>query len=322
MPLDFMLIGWPRSGTSSLFNWLNAHPNLQGSTPKELFFFMDLEHPLCGIHGSAVEADGLGGYQRFFPEEAEGRLRFEATTHTFYQRLALRWATDAINLSLVGAVLRRPADRIRSSFLFTQENLGAIHRELTFATYVEWLLAGEIERARPYYRSASSYWIAARELELSRYVEWLDKWQKAVGSDRLEVMLFDGLKVEPRQIVGRIAERLKIDVGFYEDYDFTTRNQTVTIRNQRLHLLARIVGSRLPASLIKRSMKDAYYGLQLNSAPSGVQSDDQNALQRLDEYFQPWNRALAERFKLDLSVWEKNRQVLPTKEASDYSSSR
>ena len=41
-PIDMAVIGVPKSGTTSLYTWLASHPDVQGSEPKETYYFIDV----------------------------------------------------------------------------------------------------------------------------------------------------------------------------------------------------------------------------------------------------------------------------------------
>lgn len=303
--LDFAIVGAPKAGTSSLYTWLNAHPQIQGSEPKETFFFMDDSHPLTARNRARGEVTvrevGLEGYERFFPDPTNGRLRFEATTHHFYQETALMYFKAMTPPPLIVFVLRRPSDRIRSSFQFTQENLGMISRELTFDAYVDYLLDGKHSNLDQYYLNPSSLHIAKCELELSRYVEWLERWETAVGNERLEIVLFEELKRSPRAVTGRLASRLGVDEAFWDGYDFNARNRSIWVRYQGLHRLARHWVRFLPVGTVKSALKRLYFRVQSRTA-TNIDTTSRG-IARLDSYFAPWNRKMAKRFGLDLKAW-------------------
>src|SRR5690606_29284173 len=115
--------GMPKSGTSSLFYWLDEHPLIQGASPKETFFFMDDSHPLSGRHGLSFGRNGVESYSSFFPDRKEDSLLIEATTHYFYQRTARDYLSSLQKKPLIVMLLREPANRILSSFRFTRDNL-------------------------------------------------------------------------------------------------------------------------------------------------------------------------------------------------------
>ena len=105
---DFVVIGAMKSGTSSLYRWLGAQPDLALSPVKEPHFFSRDE----------VWERGVGWYRTLFPQ-APGKLVGEAsTTYTNPDQCmaaAARMARLVPEAKLI-YVLRHPVERMRSHY--------------------------------------------------------------------------------------------------------------------------------------------------------------------------------------------------------------
>lgn len=301
MQLDMVIAGLPKSGTSSLFRWLDCHPQLKGSTPKETFFFMDSSHPLSGRNGHSVGQDGLTAIERYFGGNSEGKVRFEGTTHTFYQATARQHLAALEPQPLVVMVLREPGRRLLSSFRFTRDNLSKCDKSLTFNQYVDWLLTGKVEELDRYFWGDASLWVAKRELELGKYAAWLDWWLEKLARNRLHLMLFEQLRQEPEAVIKEVCAPLGVDPGFYEGFSFEGQNVTYAVGKQRVHRLARRVASVIPRNLFRERVKRYYLRWQNQAASPEFDYDE--GLRRVRAYFAPWNRDLANRYELDLERW-------------------
>lgn len=298
---SFFLVGVHKSGTTSLCTWLGAHPETQASNRKEPYFFMDLDHPLANRHGLSVHADGFAAYENFFDEPANGRLRFEATPHLFYQETARQYLTHCEHAPLIVMLLREPASRLLSSFRFRRDNQGHCDRSLTFDRYVDCLLAGRPDKLDWYFRHEAALWVAKRELELSKYVQWLDWWQEQTSPNQLEVHLFEHLCHEPEVVVTALCERLGIESSFYQQYDWQPQNKSYGIGWQGIHRALLRIHPLLPRGAVYEHAKGLYRGWQASSA--GQEHDFEEGLERVRAYFQYWNRELEERYSLDLARW-------------------
>lgn len=298
---NISIIGMPKSGTSSLFYWLNEHPDTEGSCPKETFFFMDDAHPLCGRHGLSLRSDGITAYEKFFASESEEKVRFEGTTHYFYQDAAREYFSSLVSSPLIVVLLREPADRILSSFRYTRDNLCNCDKSLTFNWYVDRLMTGATEDLRRFYHSEASFYIAIRELELSRYSLWADWWQERIPQNNLKLLLFEELRENPRGIMQIICRESGLDPSFYETFDFDAKNQTNPIGLQSLHRAARKVGVMIPGGSLKTWLKKRYLEFQMKTATK----DDEYewGVSVLREYFAPFNRELDSRHDLNLLQW-------------------
>lgn len=295
------IVGMPKAGTSSLFSWLGAHPGIQGAVPKETFFLMDEDHPLAGSQGRLLSRDGPGGYEYFFQEPRAGRVRLDATTHYFYQRVARDYLAGLTPQPLVVMVLREPAARVWSSFRFTRDNLANCSRALSFDRYVECLLAGETDRLKRYYNAQDSLYVATREIALNQYSVWLDWWRERLAEDRLRVILFEELAYDPKRVMQLLCGHLGVDGRVYDDFEFRVYNRTTPIRYQRAHRVALRLASRLPTGLVAASVKRRYLAWQERAAPA--EAGCENGLGQLRKHFGPWNRRLAQDYGLDLRRW-------------------
>lgn len=304
--LDLAIIGAPRAGTSTLFAWLNAHPAVQGSTPKETYFFMDAEHPLTVRQEKRGEPTahtaGLSAFDTFFDESADG-LRLEATTHHYYQDTAQEMFARSEPKPHVLFVVRQPAHRIRSSFLFTKHNRGRIDPGLTFNRYVDVLLNGDPSVLSQHYHSDSSLYIAKRELELSTYVVWLERWEERLGTEHVHPLVFERFVEESRRVVVQICRTLGIDPSFYEKRSVSAKGETTLVRSPTLQRLAHEVGTRIPDGRLKQAVKSLYRWIQVQDASASDASGTDRGVEQLKEYFEPRNERLAQHSNLDLSSW-------------------
>lgn len=300
---NLVLAGAPKCGTSSLFSWLTAHPEVCGSTPKEAFYFMDEAHPLSRSEAN-YHRHGFSNYQ-VFPQNSGATVFVEATTHYLYQATARDFFAACKPQPLVVFVLRQPSDRILSSFRYTQNNLARLDRQITFASYVELLLANRVDQIQEHFHSERSFFVLKRDLLYSQYADFLDGWAARFAGDRLKVILFEQLKANPQGVLSDLASDLGIDSRFYDRFDFQQKNQTVTIQSAWLHRTLRQLAPKLPKTRLKTLLKLLYFKAQQRQKPTENPDADRQALEQLDRYFEPYNRRLAEKFDLDSAVWQR-----------------
>jgi hypothetical protein len=111
---DFLIIGAQRSGTSSLFKYLAAHPCVRRAIRKEVSFF------------SRWYSKGEDWYRSHFPTSLEVRLlqslrasrilTFEASPSYFYHPHAGGRASQLIPEAKIVVLLRNPIDRAFSDY--------------------------------------------------------------------------------------------------------------------------------------------------------------------------------------------------------------
>lgn len=299
---NLVVAGAPKCGTSSLFRWLADHPDACGSTPKETFYLMDEGHPLLR-RGSNFHTRGIEGYAEFFDGcGGESRVVFEATTHYIYQRTALEALSGLKTEPRIVFLLRKPSERVYSSFRYSQNNLANVRRDLTFARFVELSKNGggaELEEA-----AGASAFVLRNDIAFSRYVEYLTRWVERFGRERVHVLLFEDLKSNPRAFMKEFAARVRLDASFYDSYGFPLKNETFGVRYPSLHKGVRKLNELVPAGGLKGALKRVYVKAQSGGTENGKSAEDARALEELEREFRPFNRRLADELGLNLSAWE------------------
>ena len=298
---NLIIAGAPKCGTSSLYRWLADHPEACGSKVKETFYLMDEGHPLLR-GGATFHTHGLEGYRAFFADCPAGRrVVFEATTHYIYQRTPVEVLSKLPGPPQVVFVLRKPSERVYSSFKYSQNNLASVRRGVSFARFVG--LLQDDEAALEEIAGASAF-VLRNDIRYSRYVEYVSRWVERFGRERVHVLLFEDLKADPRAFMKNLARRVGIDPAFYDGYGFPLRNETFSVRYQALHRRVRRLNELIPPGGLKGALRKVYLKAQAREPNGGQTPEDRRALAELEREFKPFNRRLAEEFGLDLSAWE------------------
>ncbi|MGL6342534.1 MAG: sulfotransferase, partial [Waterburya sp.] len=63
---NLIIAGAPKAGSSSLFHWIAAHPEVYGAPCKETFYFIDRDSSLFRPEAN-YNLHGLDLYESFFP---------------------------------------------------------------------------------------------------------------------------------------------------------------------------------------------------------------------------------------------------------------
>jgi hypothetical protein len=295
--------GVPKAGTSSLFRWLEDHPQVCASPIKETFYLVDPGHPL-ERSAAHFHRDGLDGYARFFEhfDRSRHRVRLEGTTHYLYQETALEVLASLEPQPHVIFLLRKPSRRIYSSFQYSQQTLATLSSRLSFREYVETIRRGGTAfEENAVMRKYAPIW--RNEIRYSRYAEYLRKWRALFGPDRIHVLLFEDLVANPRGALRMLCRNLELDEGFYAEYGFPRYNETYRVKSVGLQRVARRVGAALPYGAVRAAIRGQYLRFFSDRAKRAVTAEERAVLQQLDAEFEPYNRALEEEFELDLRAW-------------------
>lgn len=300
---DLVIGGAPKCGTSSLFGWLSAHPNICPSSVKEPFFLMDSDYPLAKNHPT-VHRNGLPAYCSYFQPARAQSLCMEATTHYLYQRTALDVLADLVSVPRLVFILRRPEERVYSSFQFGKNNVARIDPNWSFSEYVEAVLTSDFGAVRKRIRSEESAFVLANEIKYSEYVRYLPAWLDRLGKKRVRILVFEELRRSPRETMKELAAFIGIDPGFYDNFAFQRENETVPLKSPALHRYIRELARLLPHNNVLRKLKPIYYHAQAGARRLHRTENDLAALTRLRDHFRPMNTRLASECQLDLRLWD------------------
>jgi len=299
---NLVIAGAPKCGTSSLFKWLADHTQVCGSNAKETFYLMDEGHPLLR-KSSNFHRHGLEGYRAHFNRGANGcRVLFEATTHYLYQRTALEVLSGLPEPPHIVFVLRKPSERVYSSFQYSKNNLANVRRDLSFSQFIEELKRDHDSPLIDEYAGESAY-VLRNDIRYSRYIEYLRPWIARFGSERVHVLLFEEMKRDARAFMQNLARRVRIDPAFYDSYGFPLRNETIRIKHATLHRGVRRLNGLGPRGPLKSLVKNIYLKAQSARTTEGVTAEDRRTLAELEREFQPFNQRLASELGLDISAW-------------------
>lgn len=120
---DFMIIGTQKSATTTLFYYLNSHPKLAGSWPKELHYFSKYQY-----HGKDKE-----WYRKHFTSLKKNPLFFEASpNYIYYENVAQDLQLHFPTIKLI-LILRNPIYRAFSAWNMYREHFikGTLQKRLT-----------------------------------------------------------------------------------------------------------------------------------------------------------------------------------------------
>lgn len=291
---NFFIAGAPKAGTSSLHTWINAHPNAIGSVPKETYYFVD---PGSHMHRPDSHiSEGIGGYRRFFPIAGphEPVVIFESTPAYMYSDTALMHLPDLPTKPLFLFVLREPGAQIFSLYRYFRNNWGWIPATMSFADY--------IQAVRKRTMDFDGNELAANALNYARYADFLVRWRDRVGSDRMQVRLFDDLLADERAFTKRIATWLGLDQAFFDGYRFPRDNATYTVRNIPLQKLNVAVRQIIPKGMLYSVLRSFYRKLNTRRSDP-MAASDLDALNALRADFKKSNARLEQEFGIDIASW-------------------
>lgn len=278
---NLVIVGAPKSGTTSLFKWLSEHPSVVTSKNKETYYLIDSGYPLFKGESNYLEG-GLIGYSKLFPAYKSGTLCIEATPDYMYQQTALKVLSELPSRPTIVFILRNPVDRILSLIRFAKNNVGSLDKEVSLQEFLERAKEGGFPDDQ----------ILNDALLQSEYHIWIERWIQCCGKSRIVVLFFDDMVKAPYSLMENLCKLCGIDGGFYKHFDFKPVNQSRKIRSVKLLQLRTAIERRYPVLMRISVVKTLYRSLNVKSEAL-TETYDMDTVNGLYEYFEQPNQKLA-----------------------------
>lgn len=250
---DFLIIGAMRSGTTSLYRYLGAHPEVY-MAPKELQFFT--------VHHER----GPDWYAAQFARATATQRLGEATADYLARESAMLRIAATLPRARLVATLRHPTERAWSHYGLLSER-GRETRP--FATALDEELAA-IE-------AAGIDAPGVIYLSHGRYDLHLERCRRLFDPEALHVVIFEQMKADPTSVYRGVCQHLGVDPGFVPADLGRPVNAYVTFRSVRL----RDASKSLPRPLGRIVGRlNARRNVTAPAMPSDVR-------RRLDAYYAP-----------------------------------
>jgi hypothetical protein len=298
---NFFIVGAQKAGTTSLYHYLNQHPQVYMSSRKEPHFFEGMHSEFRRPGRRSVPVKDLAEYQALFAGASDESAIGEASASYLFSPRAPGLIKSSVPDAKIIAILRNPADRAYSNFLYCVQ----VGRE-PLGSFVEGLQAEEA-RTRDkwgplwYYKQKGFYYA-----QVKRYFD-------TFGRDQVGVWLYEDLRNDTFGILGEVFRFLGIDEYFVPDAS-SEYNPSGIPRVGRLYAGVRMLTARNPA-LVERVIPArlrGYVKRRIFAKPPPFPPEVRRQL--TDSYREDILR-LQELIGRDLSAWLEDPRGLGSREA-------
>lgn len=280
---NLVIAGAPKCGSSSLFFWLGAHPQVCASKLKETYFLSDkvIRHN----EDFHLKKDGLEAYQKFFEHCQGEQYRLEATPSYIYDEQPRKVLSELPGVKVI-FILRKPSERLYSHWRFNRYRMKNV--DISFERYLDF-------ENRPVKK-----W--ANYLEQTHYINYLERWLQQFGKGQVLVYQFEKMRQDQRGFMKKLASDLNLDPSFYNDFDFFHRNETVAIGSKKLHRLGLKLEPFVP-QFLQEKIIPLYLKLNASKAPA-ITAQEQALKEEVGKRYYESNAKLAAVFpNIDAELW-------------------
>ena len=194
---NLLIVGAAKSGTTSLHNYLNQHPDIFMCSPKEPHFLINKEIGKQRIHKGIID---LKDYESLFGEKAHLKYRGESSVmYLSFPEIAIKnikyYLDDDIKIIIM---LRNPVERAYSGYQHVKR-----YNMMENLSFEDALELGE-ER----YHDIKNFTPASRYLELGNYYNQVNVFKKSF--DNIHVVIYDDYKTDFNEELNKIFDYLEV----------------------------------------------------------------------------------------------------------------
>ena len=290
---NFFIAGAPRCGTTALFTFLKAHPDIGMAEPKEpVYFGQDLE-----IKGRFT----LEGYLACFAEVKDEKRVGEASTIYLYSKQAAQEIKEFEPEAKIIITLRNPVEFIYAAH--SRLLMNGTEEITDFKT----ALAAEDDRKKGLRIPKKS---RVPEVlfykHMATFSEQVQRYFDVFGRENVRVNILDDMAKNPAEVYRGLLEFLDLDPDFQPDFRVVNSNSRV--RNLLLERMF-VRGLRQYHPTYSGTIRTRIFGkftrrfIRWNTVTEGRRSMDPELKSQLQEEFEPEVKRLGEVLGRDLSQW-------------------
>ena len=293
---NFFIVGFGRSGSTSLYKYLRQHPQIYMSPVKEpKFFSSDMRE---GAGTTAVNT--LPEYLALFQAAGDRKVLGEASTMYILSDVAAEQIYRFNPQSKIVILLRHPVD-----FLQSWHSLGVRDG---YESEPDLLRALDLEEQRTREGGARdqgaeiSYRYRHVIHHAPRYVQ---RWYDTFGRDQVKVIVFDDLSRRTEEVYRDLLAFLEVDTSIVPD--FKVHNSARAFGKSRAAWVDKLLGKPGSAGL-RRLLPQRSLGIRkalrkLNTTEVQRQDLAPETRQALVDEFTPVIQDLERIVRRDLSAW-------------------
>ncbi|MCS6917799.1 MAG: sulfotransferase domain-containing protein [Chitinophagales bacterium] len=284
---NLIIAGVHKAGTTSVFTYLSLHPQVCGSSIKEIGYFMPLRYGL-----PLPDASVYAAYWNHCKPQAKYRL--EASPSYLYGGSVIAAALEELlgREVRILILLRNPAERLFSFYERKKVN-AYLPQDMTFRRFAELSLqrCGQEPKGL---REEDTESLLRRGISEGFYADYLPPWLERYGN-RLRLLFFEDLRNDTPAFMQELCQWLELDFSVYRPEDFVIENQTTAVRSGWLHRSLLAVNKKFESFwrknvALKRTLRRWYK--QVNTVEGKRERLREEDRQWLEEIYRPYNARL------------------------------
>ena len=288
MKVDFFIVGAPKAGTTSLYYYLNEHPEIVMSSQKETDFFSDESLQKQGLYYGKNRISSMEHYHALF-ENYENKVVGEASvSYLFYEDVPNKIKAYNASAKII-IMLRNPADRAFSHYLMDYR-LGLINQ--SFESVI-----AEKNRSRKQELFYQQF------VRLGLYYEQLKRDFETFGKENVHIIFYDDFKNDLQNQVQKTYDFLEVDSTFVAQLNTKHNTYSMPKRSWIRKVYAFVQLRKLLRKILPNQIVKQIKAIFFSKTNKPVLSD--KLRMQLNELYADDIKELAILLNRDLSQWTK-----------------
>ena len=194
--VDFFIVGAPKAGTTSLYHYLNEHPEIEMSSQKEPNFFSHEALRKQKIYYDKNRINTLKKYHRLFERTDVNLIGEASVSYLFYEDVPKKIITYNPDAKII-IMLRNPIDRAFSHYLM-DFRLGLVSE--SFETII---------RKQSEHKNANLFY--QQYVKVSEYTNQVKRYSEVFSKKNIYIIDYEVFKNQTSDIVDDVIIFLGLD---------------------------------------------------------------------------------------------------------------
>ena len=217
MKVDFFIVGAPKAGTTSLYHYLNEHPQVVMSSQKEPDYFSDNAIHEQGMYYGKNRVNTLDKYESLFAQKESVVYGEGSVSYLFYDNVAEDIKKYNPNAKII-IMLRNPIERAFSHYLMDYR-LGLVSDSFE-----------NIITKKSKHKNAHLFY--QQYIEVSKYATQIQRYLDFFEKDSILFIDYDDFKKNVSETVDLTYNFLNISAEF--SADINTKYNTFTMPKNKV----------------------------------------------------------------------------------------
>jgi hypothetical protein len=246
---NFFIVGTPKAGTTSLYYYLEEHPDIFMSPIKETNYFSYAEIKAQQLYYNEEHISSLGQYLELFKEAKDEKAIGEASVSYLYYPSVPSKIKEFNSEARIIIVLRNPVDRGFSHYLMDRR-LGLVD-----------LLYEDIIWKRSAHPKFQLYY--QQYVMLGQYYEQVKRYLTIFGETQVKILLYEDIVSDIESVVKELFIFLNVDCDFSPDtneqHNMYTSPKNFFIQKLYAHKKFRIAAKNFFGENTQRQIKNVFF---------------------------------------------------------------